>query len=81
MIPIPGTENAVNPFFSPDGNWLGFGADPAGSRETAGRVVGHLPPGSAEAAQFWHQIDARKTRSVPLEVAVSWLGVYQGRSQ
>src|SRR5207245_110999 len=22
--PIPGTENAVNPFFSPDGRWLGF---------------------------------------------------------
>ncbi len=22
--PIPGTENAVQPFFSPDGNWLGF---------------------------------------------------------
>ena len=24
---IPGTENAVGPFFSPDGNWIGFGAD------------------------------------------------------
>jgi len=22
--PIPGTEGAVNPFFSPDGQWLGF---------------------------------------------------------
>src|SRR5689334_19388745 len=23
---IPGTENAVGPFFSPDGTWIGFGA-------------------------------------------------------
>src|SRR3954462_8596741 len=23
---IPGTENAAGPFFSPDGNWIGFGA-------------------------------------------------------
>ena len=22
--PIPGTDGAVNPFFSPDGQWLGF---------------------------------------------------------
>ena len=27
VIPIPGTEDAVSPFFSPDGNWVGFGAD------------------------------------------------------
>jgi Tol biopolymer transport system component len=26
-IPIPGTEGAVQPFFSPDGQWLGFFAD------------------------------------------------------
>ena len=25
--PIPGTENAVNPFFSPHGEWLGFWSD------------------------------------------------------
>ena len=25
--PIPGTDRAVNPFFSPDGQWLGFFAD------------------------------------------------------
>jgi len=25
--PVPGTEGAVNPFFSPDGQWLGFFAD------------------------------------------------------
>ena len=25
--PIPGTEDAVNPFFSPDSQWLGFFAD------------------------------------------------------
>ncbi len=25
--PIPGTDGAVNPFFSPDGQWLGFFAD------------------------------------------------------
>jgi serine/threonine-protein kinase len=25
-VPIPGTEDAVNPFFSPDGAWLGFAA-------------------------------------------------------
>ena len=24
---IPGTEGAVNPFFSPDGEWVGFGAE------------------------------------------------------
>src|SRR5262245_66288531 len=27
VSPIRGTENAVGPFFSPDGNWIGFGAD------------------------------------------------------
>jgi serine/threonine-protein kinase len=27
--PIPGTEGASNPFFSPDGQWLGFHADGA----------------------------------------------------
>ena len=26
-IPIPGTENATEPFFSPDGEWIGFFAD------------------------------------------------------
>lgn len=26
-VPIPGTENAVQPFFSPDGQWLGFYQD------------------------------------------------------
>ena len=26
-VPIEGTENATNPFFSPDGRWLGFDAD------------------------------------------------------
>jgi serine/threonine-protein kinase len=25
--PIPGTERALNPFFSPDGKWVGFAAD------------------------------------------------------
>jgi serine/threonine-protein kinase len=25
--PIPGTENAIQPFFSPDGEWIGFFAD------------------------------------------------------
>lgn len=27
MRPLPGTEGAANPFFSPDGAWLGFFAD------------------------------------------------------
>jgi serine/threonine-protein kinase len=27
VMPIPGTENAISPFFSPDGTWVGFGAD------------------------------------------------------
>ena len=26
-VPLAGTEDAVNPFFSPDGRWLGFFAD------------------------------------------------------
>ncbi len=25
--PLPGTEGAINPFFSPDGTWIGFWAD------------------------------------------------------
>jgi len=25
--PLPGTENAADPFFSPDGQWIGFSAD------------------------------------------------------
>ncbi|HUP25842.1 MAG TPA: protein kinase [Thermoanaerobaculia bacterium] len=28
-VPIPGTEGALNPFFSPDGRWVGFSADGA----------------------------------------------------
>jgi serine/threonine-protein kinase len=24
---LPGTEGAINPFFSPDGEWIGFFAD------------------------------------------------------
>src|SRR5262245_4786011 len=27
VTPVPGTEGAIGPFFSPDGNWIGFGAD------------------------------------------------------
>jgi serine/threonine-protein kinase len=27
FVPIPGTENPVSPFFSPDGQWVGFFAD------------------------------------------------------
>jgi Tol biopolymer transport system component len=26
VTPIPGTDDAIGPFFSPDGNWIGFGA-------------------------------------------------------
>jgi serine/threonine-protein kinase len=26
-VPVPGTDGATNPFFSPDGQWLGFFAD------------------------------------------------------
>ena len=26
-VPLPGTEDAVSPFFSPDGRWIGFFAD------------------------------------------------------
>lgn len=27
VTPLPGTENAYSPFFSPDGQWIGFFAD------------------------------------------------------
>ncbi len=27
VAPVPGTEGALNPFFSPDGNWIGYFAD------------------------------------------------------
>ncbi len=27
IVPLPGTEGAYNPFFSPDGEWVGFGAE------------------------------------------------------
>lgn len=27
IVPLAGTENAANPFFSPDGRWVGFVAD------------------------------------------------------
>lgn len=35
IVPIPGTDNGANPFFSPDGRWLGFTDNtPAGSLKT-----------------------------------------------
>ena len=39
--PIPGTEGAVNPFFSPDGQWMGFfaGGKLRRSRSAAGAPV------------------------------------------
>ncbi len=36
--PIPGTEDAVQPFFSPDGNWLGYMSLREGGRSTLQKV-------------------------------------------
>ena len=49
--PLPGTEGAVHPFFSPDGAWVGFCTPDAlkkvgPGRGPAGDVVrGGKPPG------------------------------------
>jgi serine/threonine protein kinase/Tol biopolymer transport system component len=47
-VPVPGTERAVQPFFSPDGRWLGFFAFPEamGSSTRLQRVL--LPDGPPE---------------------------------
>jgi eukaryotic-like serine/threonine-protein kinase len=56
--PIPGTEGAVNPFFSPDGQWLGFFAGiklkkvlvSGGAAVTLGDA-GVTPPGASWGSQ------------------------------
>jgi serine/threonine-protein kinase len=56
LTPLPGTEGAGNPFFSPDGNWVGFVAEgdlrrirvDGTSRQTIGR-----PGGSPTTPPYW----------------------------
>jgi len=53
--PIPGTEGAADPFFSPDGQWLGFFADGklkkismrGGTAQTLLEIVNPLGPAGA----------------------------------
>ena len=47
--PIRGTEGAVAPFFSPDGEWIGFGADNALQKVS---LSGSLPTRVADASRF-----------------------------
>jgi len=54
-VPLPGTDGAANPFFSPDGRWVGF-ADGATLRKVsvdAGPVatIADFDAGSSEAAE------------------------------
>ena len=46
-IPLPGTSNARNPFFSPDGQWIGFFADSSLKKIaiTGGAAVALSPAG------------------------------------
>ena len=56
--PLPGTEGVASPFFSPDGQWLGFFAQnklqkisvSGGSPVTIANIVGNYPGGATWAA-------------------------------
>ena len=49
-VPIPGTEGGLSPFFSPDGEWLGFYADGALKKVA---LVGGTPITIARAANLF----------------------------
>jgi Tol biopolymer transport system component len=49
-VPIPGTEDGSDPFFSPDGRWLGFSACNA----TADCTLKKMPPSGGEPAVICH---------------------------
>jgi serine/threonine-protein kinase len=50
VVPIPGTEDGYHPFFSPDGQWLGFFS---GSQVRKVRLGGGDPETVTSATQLW----------------------------
>ncbi len=56
LTPLPGTEGAGSPFFSPDGQWIGFFAD--GKLKRIG-VQGRAPMALADASTFTRGPHAR----------------------
>jgi serine/threonine-protein kinase len=53
--PIPGTEGAINPFFSPDGQWVGFFVSARADAGTLWKVdlSGGTPIELVDIADFW----------------------------
>ena len=53
--PVPGTEGAVAPFFSPDGQWLGFGtaAGPFKVSLSGGAVLSLGGPATMRSGTYW----------------------------
>jgi Tol biopolymer transport system component len=61
-MPIPGTEGAIGPFFSPDGAWIGFWADNKIKKVSAAggavAVVCDVPASAAGWGASWGEDDA-----------------------
>jgi serine/threonine-protein kinase len=59
ITPLAGTDGAANPFFSPDGQWLGFHAD-GQIRKVAmqGGSVASVTPAGNLRGQYWSPDDA-----------------------
>jgi serine/threonine-protein kinase len=53
-LPLPGTDGAANPFFSPDGQWVGFAADGALKKiNLQGRTVVEIAKASNIRGEAW----------------------------
>ncbi|MFQ5639161.1 MAG: protein kinase [bacterium] len=75
--PIPGTEGALSPFFSPDGQWIGFFADDVLKKV---RVAGG-PPTPITDAPGWHLGATWNSADVIVFAGTESAGLFQVSAQ